>query len=144
MQITPMTLAWGYRHQLPYKRKLLLITAPGDPKNEELRSTVKSVMENILDPVEYKEIDISKHPNIGKKLGLKMVKQYTVQGEGLLDRKLVEIEPALSLPQLVFLEDDVVTYQKEGIVRPYTLWAAMTRKPVYNQPADDVVPVNPF
>jgi hypothetical protein len=139
MQITPMTVAWGYRHQLPYKRKLLLITAPGDPKNEELRSTVKHVMSNLLEPVEFKEIDFNKHPNIGKKLGLKMIKQYEI-----IDKKQVEVEPALPLPQLVFLEDDVVCYQKQGIVRPYTLWAAMTRKPVYGQPADDIVPVNPF
>jgi hypothetical protein len=139
-----MTLPSGYRRQLSYERKLLLITAPGDPKNEELRATVKNVREHLLEPVEFKEVDVNKHPNIGKKLGMKMQKQYKKVYKSLLDQYIVEDEPLLVLPALVFLEDDVVTYQHEGIIRPYTLWAAMTRKPVYGQPADDIVPVNPF
>ncbi len=134
-----MTLTSGYRRELPYKRKLLFITEPGNPKNAEILATVKHVREHLLEPVEFKEIDVTKHPNIGKKLGMKMQKQYIIEKQ-----KVIESEPALVIPALVFLEDDVVTYQKEGIVRPYTLWAAMTRKPVYNQPADNVVPVNPF
>jgi hypothetical protein len=134
-----MTLAPGYRRELPYKRKLLFITDSTNPKNKEIRSVIKYVQEHLIEPVEFKEIDIDKHPNIGKKLGLEMIRQYEI-----IDQKQVEVEPALALPQLVFLEDDVVCYQKQGIVRPETLWAAMTRKPVYSQPGDDVVPVNAF
>ena len=137
--MSKMTLAPGYRRELPYKRKLLLITDSSNPKNGELRATVKYAMENLLEPVEFKEVDADKHPNIGKKLGMKMQKQFTVENQ-----KVIETEPALVLPTLVFLEDDVVEWQHQGIVRPYTLWAAMTRKPVYNQPGDNVVPVNPF
>lgn len=130
---------FGFRNNLPYSRKLLLITDKDNPKNQELRSTVKEVMNHLLEPVEFKEVDVAKHPNIGKKLGAKMQRQYIKENQ-----KVTESEPALVLPALVFLEDDVVTYQHEGIIRPYTLWAAMTRKAVYNQPADDIVPVNPF
>lgn len=146
MQIATMKLSseYGFRKELPYKRKLLFITDPDTPQNEEIRETIKQVMENLLDPVEYKEIDVTKHQNIGKKLGLKMQKQYKKVGEGLLDGRIVEDEPLLVLPALVFLEDDVPVYQHAGIIRPYTLWAAMTRKAVFNQPPDDCVPVNPF
>ena len=124
-----------------YSKKLLLLTSPGDPKNEELRSTVKNAMEMLPAgvTVEFKELDISKHPNIGKKLGLKMQEQREIKNQ-----KLVESDPLLIIPSLVYLEDDVPVYQKAGIVRPETLAAVLTGKPIYAHPGDDVVPVNLF
>ena len=89
--------------------------------------------------VEFKEINTAKHPNIGKKLGIKMQAQHEIKNQ-----KLVESDPVLILPALVYLEDDVPVYQKHGIIRPETLAAVLTGKPIYAQPGDDVVPVNLF
>lgn len=123
-----------------YVKKLLLITSPGDPKNAEIRATVKEALEIANDAeVTFKEIDIEKHPNIGKKLGIKMQAQYEIR-----DQKVYEADPLLIIPALVYLEDDVPVYQKSGIVRADTLAAAITGKPVYAQPGRDVVPVNIF
>ena len=124
-----------------YSKKLLLITSENDPKNQELRSTVKNAMELLPAgvTVEFKELDIAKHPNIGKKLGIKMQAQHEIKNQ-----KLVESDPLLIIPALVYLENDVPVYQKHGIIRPETLAAVMTGKPIYAQPGDDVVPVNLF
>ena len=122
-----------------YSKKLILLTSPGDPKNEELRSTIKNALELVNEPIEFKEIDINKHPNIGKKLGLKM------QGQSeLKNQKVIESDCLLVVPSLVYLENDVIVYQRSGIIRPETLAAAINHKPVYANPGDDVVPVNPF
>jgi hypothetical protein len=128
----------GYRRELPHKRKLILITEDDNPKKAEVEAAVKTAMEHLVESVEFKVVDPSKHPNIGKKLGAKMQEQFTVK-----DHQKVMLEPALLTPTLVFLEDDIVVWQKDGIMRPEVLWAAMTRKPVYNQPGPNVVPVNP-
>ena len=147
------TLATGYRKELPYKRKLLMITEEGNPKNEELRGTIKAIWNDLVDETDFQEVDFNKHPNVIKKYNLKTMKTITrpnperKDGESTLDyvkRNAMIEEESLSLPVLVFLEDDVVTWQHEGIVKDYTLWAAMTRKPIYQQPGDNVVPVNYF
>jgi hypothetical protein len=124
-----------------YSKKLLLITSENDPKNQELRSTIKYAMEMLPAgvTVEFKEIDVAKHPNIGKKLGIKMQAQHEIKNQ-----KLVESDPLLIIPALVYLEDDVPVFQRSGITRPETLAAVMTGKPIYAQPGDDVVPVNLF
>jgi len=124
-----------------YSKKLLLITSENDPKNQELRSAIKYAMEMLPAgvTVEFKEIDVAKHPNIGKKLGIKMQAQHEIKNQ-----KLVESDPLLIIPALVYLEDDVPVFQKHGIIRPETLAAVMTGKPIYAQPGDDVVPVNLF
>lgn len=147
------TLATGYRRELPYKRKLVLITTKDDPKNVEIRGTINTIWPDLLDETSFEEIDFDKHPGIAKKYGLKTIKTSTrpnperKEGESVIDflRRNTPVEgEALALPMLVFLEDDVVEWQHQGIVKDYTLWAAMTRKPVYNQPGDGVVPVNYF
>ena len=122
-------------------RKLLLITSDGDPKNLELRSTVKHAMEMLPAgvTVEFKEIDTAKHPNIGKKLGIKMQAQYEIKNQ-----KLVESDPVLILPSLVYLINDVPVFQRSGIIRPEMLAAVMVDKQIYALPGDDVVPVNLF
>jgi hypothetical protein len=124
-----------------YSKKLLLITSDGDPKNQELRSTVKHAMEMLPAgvTVEFKEVNVAKHPNIGKKLGLKMQAQNEIK-----DQKIVESDPLLILPSLVYLENDVPVFQRSGIIRPEMLAAVMTGKPIYAHPGDDVVPVNLF
>lgn len=124
-----------------YNKKLLLITTPGDPKNSELRSTIKFVLEQLdeSDSVEYKEVDATKHPNIGKKLGIKMQAQFQIK-----DQKRVEDDPLLVVPSLVILEDNVPVFQKAGTIKPQILLAALTTKKIYANPDDDVVPVNPF
>ena len=122
-------------------RKLLLITSDGDPKNQELRSTVKNALDMLPAgvTVEFKEIDTDKHPNIGKKLGIKMQAQYEIKNQ-----KLVESDPVLILPSLVFLINDVPVFQRSGIIRPEMLAAVMVDKPIYAHPGDDVVPTNLF
>ena len=122
-------------------RKLLLLTSPGDPKNEELRSVIKNALEMLPAgvTVEFKEIDINKHPNTGKKLGLKMQEQREIKNQ-----KLVESDPLLIVPSLVFLINDVPVFQRSGIIRPEMLSAVMVDKQIYAHPGDDVVPVNSF
>ena len=112
-----MTNDTSFRVTLPYKRRLYLVTDEGNVKSSEIQATVKHVMEHLEESVEFKVVAPDKAP---KKL-----------------RDIIE------LPVLVFTEDDIVTWQKAGIVRPETLWAAITRKPVYSQPGRGVVPVNP-
>jgi hypothetical protein len=147
------TLAAGYRRELPYKRKLVLITEEGNPKNEEIKGTVKAIWEDLLEETEFQEIDFNKHPKVIQKYDLKTLKTYTrpnpekKEGESVVDylKRNAPVEgETLALPVLVFLEDDVVEWQHQGIVKDYTLWAAMTRKPIYQQPGDNVVPVNYF
>jgi len=123
-----------------YIKKLLLITSEGNPKNEELRATVKEAMILAEQPdVIFKEILVEKHPNIGKKLGIKMQAQYEIKNQ-----KLQESDPLLIVPSLVYLEDDVPVFQRAGIIRPETLAAVISGKPIYAHPGDDVVPVNLF
>jgi hypothetical protein len=147
------TLAAGYRRDLPYKRKLVLITEEGNPKNAEIRGTVKSIWADLVDETTFQEVDINKHPDVAKKYNLKTVNTFIrpnperKKGESVLDhvsRNAPVAGESLSLPVLVFLEDNIVTWQHEGIVKDYTLWAAMTRKSIYQQPGDNVVPVNYF
>lgn len=133
-----MTIDTAFKVTLPYSRKLILISEEDNPKRKEVTAAIKEALASVLEPVEFKEVDPVKHPNIGKKLGTAMQEQYTV-----VDQRKVMLDPALVTPAVVFLEDDVVTWQKSGIFRPEVLWAAMTRKPVYNQPGQGVVPVNP-
>lgn len=147
------TLASGYRRELPYKRKLILITEEGDLKNAEIKGTVELIWNDLVDETEFQEIFISDHQDVAKKYNLKTSKTFTKtnperkKGESVLDhvrRNIISEEDTLALPVLVFLEDDIVTWQHQGIVKAYTLWAAMTRKPIYQQPSDNVVPVNYF
>lgn len=133
-----MTTDTAFKVSPSYKRKLILVTEENNPKNSEVQAAIKNAIEHLEQPVEFKVVDPSKHPNIGKKLGAAMQEQYTV-----VDQKKVMLDPALVTPAIIFLEDDVVTWQKSGIVKPEVLWAAMTRKPVYNQPGRGVVPINP-
>jgi hypothetical protein len=60
------------------------------------------------------------------------------------NQKLVESDPLLIVPSLVYLINDVPVFQRSGITRPEMLAAVMVDKPIYAQPGDDVVPVNLF
>jgi len=128
-----------FRKSLPYTRKLILITEQDNPKNEYMRSIIKQALDKLLEPVEYKEVDCDKHPNMGKKLGAKMIKQYTRK-----NGEMVETESAVQTPTLVFLEDDRVVWQSSEVMRAERIWNALTRKPIYNQANKTVVPVNPY
>jgi hypothetical protein len=119
------TLAAGYRRELPYKRKLVLITEEGNPKNAEIKGTINAIWEDLLDETTFEEVDFNKHPDVAKKYGLKTMKTYTrpnserKKGESVLDfvsRNTPVEGETLALPVLVFLEDDVVEWQHQGIV----------------------------